>query len=135
MKARLRPWLADRLLTAERCPEGMRGACFYQKNFARGLPPGVPTFPLRARTTGKLVHYVVGGTRRSLLALVNLGCIAIHVMNSRTDALQTPDWLAFDLDPTTGRFADASGQGVISAVGSLVPPTVVLGQMSGVIGY
>lgn len=111
MWPRLRPWLADRLLTAERCPEGMSGGCFYQKNFARGLPPGVPTVPVRAQTTGKVVHYVVGGSRRSLLALVNLGCIPIHVMNSRTDSLQRPDWLAFDLDPGSGRFAEAAEAG------------------------
>jgi len=29
----LGPWLRDRPLTAERCPDGMRGSCFYQKNF------------------------------------------------------------------------------------------------------
>ena len=31
---RLRPWMDERPLAAERCPEGMRGACFFQKNFA-----------------------------------------------------------------------------------------------------
>jgi hypothetical protein len=35
----------------------------------------------------------------------------------------------------TGRFAAASGEGIISAIGSLAPPFGVLGQMSGVIGY
>ena len=35
----------------------------------------------------------------------------------------------------TGRFADATGQGIISAVGSLNPPFGVVGQMSGNIGY
>jgi bifunctional non-homologous end joining protein LigD len=111
MWARLRPWLADRLLTAERCPDGMRGSCFYQKNFARGLPPGVPTVPVRAEATGRLVRYAVGGARKSQVALVNLGCIAIHVMNCRTGRLDTPDWLAFDLDPGSGRFADAAEAG------------------------
>jgi bifunctional non-homologous end joining protein LigD len=110
MWRRLGPWLTDRLLTAERCPDGMRGGCFYQKDFARGLPPGVPTLPVRAESTGKLVHYVVGA-RRALLALVNLGCIPIHVMNCRQGSLDTPDWLAFDLDPGSGRFADAAEAG------------------------
>ena len=104
----LRPWTKDRLLTAERCPDGMRGACFYQKNFARGLPAGTPTEPVRAETTGKIVHYAVGGSRRTLLALVNLGCIPLHLMNVRRGALDRPDWLAFDLDPGSGRFADAA---------------------------
>jgi bifunctional non-homologous end joining protein LigD len=111
MWPRLRPWLSDRLLTAERCPDGMRGSCFYQKNFVRGLPAGVATVPVRAETTGRLVRYAVGGTRTSLLALANLGCIAVHVMNCRTGSLDTPDWLAFDLDPASGRFADAAEAG------------------------
>lgn len=107
----LRPWMKNRLLTAERCPDGMDGSCFYQKNFARGLPPGVPTAPVRAATTGKVVHYVVGGSRRTVLALVNLGCISIHLMNCRRGALDRPDWLAFDLDPASERFADAARAG------------------------
>jgi hypothetical protein len=41
----------------------------------------------------------------------------------------------FQITGGTGRFADASGQGMISAVGSLAPPFGVLGQMSGVIAY
>lgn len=113
VEPRLRPWMTARLLTAERCPDGMRGSCFYQKNFARGLPPGVPTEPVRAETTGKVVRYVVGGSRRTLLALVNLGCIPIHLMNCRRGALDRPDWLAFDLDPGSGRFADAAQAGLM----------------------
>jgi hypothetical protein len=35
----------------------------------------------------------------------------------------------------SGRFADASGNGVIAARGSLLPPFEVTGAMAGVIGY
>ena len=35
----------------------------------------------------------------------------------------------------TGRFVNATGDGVISAVGSLAPPFGVLGAMNGTIGY
>jgi bifunctional non-homologous end joining protein LigD len=104
---RLLPWMADRPLTAERCPDGMRGSCFYQKDFGT-RQAGLPTTAIRAASTGKTVHYVVGGSRRTLLALVNLGCIAMHLMNCRRGALDRPDWLAFDLDPASGRFADAA---------------------------
>jgi len=104
----LLPWMKDRLLTAERCTQGMRGLCFFQKNFEKGLPPGTPTFPLTAESTGREVHYVVGGLTKTLLAMVNLGCIAIHTMNCRTRSLHSADWLAFDLDPSSGEFADAA---------------------------
>ena len=108
---RLRPWLMERPLVAERCPDGMRGECFFQKNFPKGQPPDVPTTAITAASTGRTVHYVVGGSTKTLLALVNLGGIAVHVMNSRRRALQRPDWLAFDLDPGSGAFADAARAG------------------------
>ena len=100
------PWMKDRPLTAERCPQGMKGSCFYQKNFEEGLPPGVPTFAIRAASSGKDVQYVVGGLKKTLLVLVNLGCIAIHIMNCRTRSLHSADWLAFDLDPSGESFQD-----------------------------
>jgi bifunctional non-homologous end joining protein LigD len=107
------PWLEDRPLTAERCPEGMAGPCFFQKNFPDAVSAGLPTVPIRAESTGKIVNYVVGGTKKALIALVNFGCIAIHVMNCRKDSLDRPDWLAFDLDPSTGGFADAARAGLL----------------------
>jgi bifunctional non-homologous end joining protein LigD len=107
----LLPWMADRALAAERCPEGMRGSCFFQKDFGARRGLGLPTTAIRAESTGKIVHYVVGGAKRTLLMLVNLGCIPIHLMNCRADALDQPDWLAFDLDPGSGRFADAAKVG------------------------
>ena len=55
-----------------------------------------------AATAGHDVDYIVGGARKTLLTLVNYGCIAMHVMNSRIDRLTLPDWLAFDLDPSDG---------------------------------
>jgi len=108
---RLLPWMRERPLAAERCPDGMRGQCFFQKSFPKGLPAGVPTTPIVAASTGRTVHYVVGGSKTTLIALVNLGCIAVHVMNCRRRTLQRPDWLAFDLDPVSGAFADAARAG------------------------
>jgi bifunctional non-homologous end joining protein LigD len=96
------PWMKSRAITMERCPEGLRGQCFFQKQAPDNLPPGVPTIRIPAPTAHRDIDYIVGGGRKTLLALVNLGCIAMHVMNSRTDQLDKPDWLAFDLDPSDG---------------------------------
>lgn len=106
LEPRLRPWLEDRPLTAERCPDGLAGRCFYQKNFPEARRLGLRTVAVRAETVRRTVHYVLGGGRRTLVTLVNLGCLTIHVMNARADALDRPDWLAFDLDPAAG-FAQA----------------------------
>ena len=39
---RLAPLLRDRMLMLERCPEGIRGECFFQKEAPKNLPPGTP---------------------------------------------------------------------------------------------
>ena len=96
------PWLRNRAITLERCPDGIRKTCFFQKQAPAHLPESVPTMPIPAPSAGRDVNYIVGGTLKTLLTLVNLGSIAVHVMNSRVDDLDAPDWMAFDLDPSTG---------------------------------
>ena len=110
----LLPWMRDRPLTAERCPDGMLGGCFYRKNFPEGnIPVGAPRLRLRAASTGKDVNYVVGGTLEALLGLVRVGCISMHVMNSRVGSMHDADWLAFDLDPSSGEFSDTVRAGSV----------------------
>jgi bifunctional non-homologous end joining protein LigD len=106
------PWLKGRPLTMERCPEGVRRQCFYQKQAPANLPDGVPTMSIPAPSVRRNVDYIIGGSRKTLLTLVNLGCIAMHVMNGRTDHLDRPDWLAFDLDPADG-FESAARAGLL----------------------
>ena len=101
------PWMRDRPLVAERCPDGMLGGCFYRKNFPEGnIPAHAPRLRLRAESTGKDVNYVVGGTLDALLGFVRVGCISMHVMNSRVGSMREADWLAFDLDPSGADFAE-----------------------------
>ena len=107
---RLKPYVDDRLLTMERCPDGMRGECFYQKAAPKGLPKDTPT--QRIHHEKRDVEYVVGGARDTQLALVNLGCIPVHVWASRASHPQEPDWMVFDLDPTSGKFSDAAAAGL-----------------------
>jgi bifunctional non-homologous end joining protein LigD len=96
------PWMKSRAVTMERCPDGLRASCFYQKRAPHNLPEAVPVVTIPAPSAGSDVNYVVGGTRKTLLMLVNLGCIAMHVMNCRVDEVDKPDWIAFDLDPSDG---------------------------------
>ena len=113
MSPLLLPWMRDRPLTAERCPDGMLGGCFYRKNFPEGnIPVGVPRLRLRAESTGKDVNYLVGGTLEAVLGLVRVGCISMHVMNSRVPSMRDADWLAFDLDPSSGEFPDTIRAGI-----------------------
>jgi bifunctional non-homologous end joining protein LigD len=107
---KLRPYVQDHLLTLERCPDGMQGECFYQKEKPKGMPADTPSKAIKHKTG--ITHYVVGGSLQTQLALVNLGCIAVHVMASSADSPRQPHWICFDLDPGSGEFRDAAQTGL-----------------------
>ena len=110
---KLQPYVRARMMTLERCPDGMGGECFYQKQIPRGMPPGTPTQRIE-NVEGKrrFTDYVVGGSLTTQIALVNLGCIAVHVMATRARAPRQPDWVCIDIDPGSGRFGDAAEAGL-----------------------
>lgn len=108
--AKLRPYVAGRPFVLRRCPNGLRGRCFYQKEKPDGMPADTPT--VRIVHKNGVRNYVVGGKRETQLALVNLGCISVHLWGSRAKTPRRPDWLTFDLDPDSGRFADAARAGL-----------------------
>ena len=93
------------MLSLERCPEGMSGSCFFQKEKPKGMPDGTPS--QKIQHAKGVTNYVVGGLLETQLALANLGCIAVHVWGSRCQAPRKPDWICFDLDPDSGKFSDA----------------------------
>jgi bifunctional non-homologous end joining protein LigD len=106
---KLLPYVRNRILTLERCPDGMRGECFFQKQIPASMPPRTPTKRLaHLDDSGKSTDYVVGGALKTQLALANLGCIAVHVMASRAASPRRPDWITIDIDPESGKFADAA---------------------------
>ena len=110
----LRPYVDDRILTLERCPNGMSGKCFYQKEKPESMPPDTPAKRIQ-NSSGprKSTNYVVGGSLSTQLALVNLGCIPVHVCGSRASTFPRPDWVCFDLDPGSGKFSDAAEAGLM----------------------
>ncbi len=108
---KLKPYITGRPLSLERCPDGMLGQCFYQKEAPKGLPARTPTQLLHHEK--KDVNYVIGGSRETQIALVNLGCIPVHIWQSRAATPQQPDWIVFDMDPISGEFADAAKAGLL----------------------
>jgi bifunctional non-homologous end joining protein LigD len=109
----LSPYVKDRMLSLERCPDGMQGECFFQKQKPEGMPLGTPTKRItHADNTGEFTDYVVGGSLITELALANLGCIAVHVMASRASSPRQPDWVCFDIDPESRKFSDAARAGL-----------------------
>ncbi len=105
----LQPYVSDRILTLERCPDGMEGQCFYQKQKPESMPRDTPTKRIQNATgKRKATDYVLGGKLSTQLALVNLGCIHVHVASTKAKTFPKADWICFDLDPGSGKFADAA---------------------------
>jgi bifunctional non-homologous end joining protein LigD len=96
----LLPGLAGRLLTLVRCPDGRHKDCFYQKHAAESVPPEVRRVPLDEK--GKRVTYLAVDALPGVIGLVQMGVLEIHAWGSRTDRLEHPDVLVFDLDPDEG---------------------------------
>jgi bifunctional non-homologous end joining protein LigD len=101
------PYLRDRPMVLNRHPNGIKGESFYQKNVdPKRLPAYVKSVSIRARSTGKNVHYVVCNNKATLLYLANLGCIELHPWLARVGRLDRPDFLVIDIDPGRSDFAD-----------------------------
>ena len=107
---KLQPWMKDRLISLKRCPYGIRGKCFHQKEKPEQMPPDTPT--KRIVHANGIRNYVVGGQKETQLALANLGCIAVHLWGARKDTPRQPDWVCFDIDPDSGEFSDAATAGL-----------------------
>lgn len=91
------PHIAGRPLSLLRCPEGTGGECFWQKHRVDSMPSSIRGVELRE--DGETRIYVAIDDREGLLSLAQLGVLEIHPWGSRTDDLDRPDRIIFDLDP------------------------------------
>ncbi|HEX6210604.1 MAG TPA: non-homologous end-joining DNA ligase [Methylomirabilota bacterium] len=103
----LLPFIANRPLSLQRAPDLVTGECVYQKTAPPGLPSWVPTRRVRSEHAALgYAEYVVGADLPSLLYVLNLGFIALHPWSCTVQALDRPDQLLFDLDPTEIAFRE-----------------------------
>jgi bifunctional non-homologous end joining protein LigD len=99
------PSIARHPLSLLRCPEGIDGQCFYQRNPGKGLGPDVHPFPFRHK--GKSYEYLFIDDEKGLLELIQMGAIEIHPWGASIDTIDCPDRLIFDLDPAPDVAFDA----------------------------
>lgn len=100
------PYLLERPQSLNRCPDGINGECFYQKDIDYKLPEWLHTIKIHSQSNNKDIDYLVCNGIDSLLYMVNLGCIDIHPWLSRTSNLEKPDFAVLDLDPIDVDFSD-----------------------------
>jgi bifunctional non-homologous end joining protein LigD len=98
----LLPFLRDRPLVLRRYPNGIEGQAFFQKDAGKDAPKWIKTVAIESESKSKPIRYFVANDRASLLYLTNLGCIDHNPWSARTDDLDHPDYMFFDLDPTEG---------------------------------
>jgi bifunctional non-homologous end joining protein LigD len=99
------PQIRRRPLSLVRCPAGSAKACFFQKHVGSGVPAEVHAIdiPDGSGTTDKGeggADYLWIEDLPGLVALCQMGVLEIHPWGSTIDALETPDRLVFDLDPS-----------------------------------
>jgi bifunctional non-homologous end joining protein LigD len=98
---RVLPHLAGRPLTLVRCPAGRDKHCFYHKHIAEDTPPALHEVPVVERSGAEAV-YVAVDSLAGLVTLTQMGVLEIHPWGSRSDRIDHPDVLIFDLDPGPG---------------------------------
>lgn len=96
------PYLKGRPLTMHRFPDGILDEGFYQKNASDYFPNWIKTS--KVKKEGGWVNYVICDNKETLVYLVAQGTITFHVTLSKTDKLDYPDKLIFDLDPSENNF-------------------------------
>jgi len=72
----LLPRIVRRPLSLLRCPSGIGGGCFYQRNPGRGLAPDVQSFEFNHM--GNRHEYLYIEDEKGLLELIQMGAIEIH---------------------------------------------------------
>ena len=104
---RMLPLLRDRPLNLERYPGGIGKPGFFQQEMPKGAPDWVGSASVRKE--GGRVRHVIASDSGVLVFLANQSCVTPHAWLSRTDRLDHPDQLIFDLDPPAARSRKVAG--------------------------
>lgn len=88
----------NRPLSLVRCPDGISGDCFFQKHVTDGTPAEIGRVEIAEKQGGAADYPVLKGAE-GLAACAQIGVLELHLWASRTDRLERPDRLVFDLDP------------------------------------
>jgi bifunctional non-homologous end joining protein LigD len=100
----LLPHIRDRPFTMKRYPDGWQGRPFFRKDVTNYAPAWVKRVGVRVTSRGsaerRTIEAPVVNDQLALLWMVNTGCIECHTWYSRTDKLERPDRIVFDLDPS-----------------------------------
>jgi len=100
------PHLRRRPFTMRRYPDGAYGKAFFQKDAPKHMPEWIPRFRVQVSTRERpprqrWIDAPLVNDARALLWMANMGCIDMNAWYSRVDRPDRPDFVLFDLDPST----------------------------------
>ncbi len=93
-------YLGERPLMVKRYHEGIEGEAVVQQRASPKAPDGVRTAKVFTAEGEPALRFI--GARATLYYLVQMGAVEFHPWHSRLSALDRPDWVIFDLDPSPG---------------------------------
>lgn len=96
----LLPYLKNRPQSLKRNPGGITDKGFFHKDAGEKAPSFVQTIALHSESSDKEIDYIVCNNKATLTYLNNLGCIEINPWHSTVQALDCPDYLIIDIDPS-----------------------------------
>ena len=95
------PFAARRPISLVRCPQGRARKCFFQKHDSGSFGQHVHHVPITEKDGGT-EDYIYIEDAAGILACVQMGTIEFHGWGSRSDDVEAPDRMIFDLDPDVG---------------------------------
>jgi bifunctional non-homologous end joining protein LigD len=96
------PHVRERVVAMHRFPDGITGEAFYQKEVPGYFPDWIERIKVK-KEGGSLEQLMINNVE-TLIYLANQACITPHIWLARTDRLDYPDRMIFDLDPSDGAF-------------------------------
>ncbi|MFI8692330.1 non-homologous end-joining DNA ligase [Stutzerimonas kunmingensis] len=94
---RLVPQLAGRPLSIVRAPEGVGGESFFQRHCGRLKMPHMRALP--KNLDPEHARLIQADNITAVIEAVQMGTVEFHTWNARSDRVERPDRVIFDLDP------------------------------------
>src|SRR5499427_9196287 len=103
--AALLPHIRNRAMVMKRYPHGAAGDFFFMKRAPSPRPAWIEICRIDHGSKG-IIDFPMIQDRAALMWVINLGCIDLNQWYATCDAVDSPDYLHFDLDPGVGATFD-----------------------------
>ena len=96
------PLMVDRPLSLNRCPNGVKGQCFFQKHKGKGDPDELHSKVVYSGYKEENEEILYIDSVNGLISLVQMGAFEVHQWGSLRSDIDHADHIVFDLDPDPG---------------------------------